>query len=270
MDAIEFRIRFDGNASGLAEHRLSIAEFGPAMVKLLAAVRLAAQEAAGGKANANQRYKASKIGKQFDLQLATITDGCVNLSFLIVPFAIGSGIDAVSDDFNRVAEKTAELVVRDLDAEWNSTSPTGNLAVRRFFESLPAGVQQQEYGAYSGGRLIRKTELVARESNDMARVEVPRLADIQGRIFGVRFDPPRIDIRDAAGAIHRCRSTSNLIQTALDLRENPVAAKVLVRRDGVRLLILRGAGARVFVPTANERRKHLYTKWDGTLRKLAE
>src|SRR5262249_9011399 len=79
---VEFYIRFDGQTSGLSDHRLSLAAFQNALGKLLAAVRrMADSEMHRGR---ETRSRFGKIAQRLDLQLSKVEDGCVQLAFQCV------------------------------------------------------------------------------------------------------------------------------------------------------------------------------------------
>lgn len=99
---------------------------------------------------------------------------------------------------------------------------------------------------------------------------LPRLVEFVGQIASVCFDKPKIIIRDVNGEEHICQATRELIDRAIDLRHERVAGKMLIRPDMKRLLILRDASQPESIPNQTERDRHLFEKWDGTLRKLAE
>ena len=99
---------------------------------------------------------------------------------------------------------------------------------------------------------------------------LPRLVEFVGTIVSVRFDKPKIVIRDASDEEHICKATRELVDRAVDLRQELVAVKMLIRPDMKRLLILRDASQPESIPNPTERDRHLFEKWDGTLRKLAE
>ena len=108
------------------------------------------------------------------------------------------------------------------------------------------------------------------ETQASDRSVLPALVDFVGKIVSVRFDKPKIIICDASEEEHICKATRELIDLALDLRHELVAGKMLIRPDMKRLLILRDASQPESLPNQTERDRHLFEKWDGTLRKLAE
>ena len=108
------------------------------------------------------------------------------------------------------------------------------------------------------------------QEENLDRSMLPMLVDFVGNIASVCFDKPKIVIRDANDEEHICKATQELVDLAVDLRRGLVAGKMLIRPDLKRLLILRDASQPESIPNQTERDRHLFEKWDGTFRKLAE
>ncbi len=268
MLPVELKIRFDGLAPGLKNHRISLIAFHGTFTKLLAALQHTADRV-GGKNTSIQRIKIGGEGKKFDLQLKAISDGCVNLTFDVVPVTLE---DLNTDEFHASAKKTIEKFIEDVQAVWYGSNPASeNRGVRQFLNSLPSGVESQDYTAQIGGEVIRSLSLKKTEQKqNLEQSMLPRLVEFVGKIVSVRFDKPKIVIRDAIDKEHNCQATRELIDLAVDLRHERVAGKMLIRPDLKRLLILRDASQPESIPNQTDRDRHLFEKWGGTLRKLAE
>ena len=268
---VEINIRFDGRTPGLTSHRLSIAAFHAALHKLLIALRQTADSVAQGRI----RQRSGKLGKKFDLQIATISDGCVNLKLQWGPTDT-SELDESSSEFE-LARKSAKAFVDSLDNEWNSTESDNN-AVRKFLRALPEGVEIQEYEAKAGTEVLSKTVLRTRgaiEPTSDWRATVPRLREFRGRIdlirFGQRGGKGRVRVRELpSNDLHNCGASEELIDLAAKLHKETVIVKVLMHQDFQELLIIRSYNEPESIPTAEERQKHLFERWKNTLDKLAE
>src|SRR5262249_7133345 len=82
---VEFHILFDGEATGLAAHRLSLVSFHRPLGFLLAAFRRTAdQVASASQARQEGRHRFGVYGQKLDLQLYGVADGCVQLAFKCV------------------------------------------------------------------------------------------------------------------------------------------------------------------------------------------
>jgi hypothetical protein len=265
---VEFTVRFDGEAPGLQRHRLSLAAFHVALGKLLSALRHKLQAIASGDPN-REHGRLGSLGKNFDLQLKQISDGCVTLTFDWGPSDEASD---ENDTGTALAERTVQGFLQDVEEEWSSPEKKSP-HVYGFLRSLPEGVKTQEYEAKVGDRVIGKLKLDGTEGKQaQARRQLPRTRDFHGRVEAIRFhsENGRVRIRTSTGELLICRATAEIIDAAVELRHHVVVGKILIRQDLVRLLTIRSEGTNPSKLTEQEKRDYLFRNWDGTLRRLAE
>lgn len=272
---VEFCVRFDGAAPGLESHRLSLAAFQTPLSKLLQALRQMADSVKDGSEGTDRknRSRTGKFGKLLDLQLATITDGCVNLNFSLVTTKTDEFTDQQRES---LATMTVQRFIDELKTEWDGAAPRVN-GIRRYLDSLPDNVTTHEYEGRMGGNVINSAKLSTKiatnvDSNEDFRQTAPRLRQVTARITSIRFDSKDgcVKLRTVFGEKFVCQASPELLDLAARLHKFSVVAQILVRHDVARLLSLRDEQSTHEPLTEEARREYLYQNWSNTLKRLAE
>lgn len=265
--AVELRVRWDGSEPGLAEHRLSLLSFGPALTELHRALRTAATRIEKGKdpnhPGPQKKYSARAL--HLDVQIKAIEDGCVNVGMDVV---VAPAPDVAEDTDDTLA---ASAVVTFLDSLRSRT----HLA-SAYLKALGGGVTAHSYTA----RRADGTTLVDEFSMGVVEVDEPSLPPVliefRGEVVCVTFTEGReaVAIRDLDGDHGRVNATATAAQvdTAIRMRREhvPVIARVFQIEHGYRLLSLRDARLPRGEHTPEARKDYIMNKWSGLLHHLAQ
>lgn len=270
MKTVEFQVRFDGTTEGLPTHRLSMAAFKTALPNLIEAVQMSAELASRGESENSKAVRVGPVGRSVDLQLTSITDGCVTLNYVVT--VTPDAADPRADD---LPERTVRTFLGDLRAA-GGTEGTRNRAAARYLKSLPAGVTSQDYRASADGVELASLQIAGSRALPPAALS-PRLRTVTATIHGVVFRPKheRVTLTLAGGKKLTCRATAGVVERALTLRGGEVTATVLTTPDAggshrVDLVSLRPAAEPLKPPSVAERDAYLFAKWAGALARLAE
>lgn len=262
----ELRVYWDGDAPGLADHRLSLSAFGLPLQHLLRALRrIAAAKAASGFEfrEASSAGRMPKVASLIDIEIGSLREGSLDLELRCrlhqppgesMPMFL---LDQSVDELMNAIEEESRGVSR-------------QRLVRKFLDSMPAGVQSQRYTLYRGGQEIRTVSFGKAELPQM--IHLPRFRRVEGEIIGLGFEPGRSEVRLQVGkSTLTCPATVAQVEKALDLRGEPVRAMLLASERRVeRLLWLRAAGEPPARLTDRQVDDYLCDRWDGTLRELAK
>lgn len=267
---VELEIRFDGDTPGLAEHRLSLSHFMPALGKLLIAVRRMADVVARGDSAQERRRGYGSVGSAIDLQLATLQDGCVRTGFTIV---LPMPDENARFDASRVAQEAVTRFVASIATEASGRS-AASPSIRQFLNALPSGLRVQEYEARANGSVLGTAKL-GPPANVGENRPLPAVREFRGRIVGARFDPHhgRVRIKDlSTGVTYTCRAVQELVDKAVELRRETVVGRILDNpgSEFKRLLAINSEGQVPPAPIPEARLLRIVEDWDQTLRKLAE
>lgn len=270
MKTVEFRVRFDGTTGGLPTHRLSMSAFKTTLPNLIDAIQMSAELAGRGEPDGSKPVRVGPIGRSVDLELVSVSDGCVTLNYLVTvaPDAIGS----MADD---LPERTALAFISELRAAGRTERPR-NRAVSRYLKSLPAGVTSQDYRASADGVEFASLQIGGHRAAAPAS-PAPRLLTVTATILGTVFRPKheRVTLTLDGGRKVTCRATAEVVERALTLRADKVTASILTTPDAkgadrVDLVTLRPAAEPLQAPSVAERDAYLFRKWSGALARLAE
>jgi hypothetical protein len=266
---VELRIRWDGDAPGLGEHRLSLAAFGQPLERLLVALRRIASNRIVQAEDPDRGATGGRLhraAERLDVEIAAIEDGCVTLRTVCV-----SNVGPNLPLFDTIAEEAVDELLSSIDAE-KSGKPRNGM-VRKYLKSLPSGVRSQEYTLSVNGAQRRSVTVGELQLVD-AVDEMPGFVRIKGRIVGVGFEPGRPEVRflAAVGEEQRtivCTATEQQVERALALRHEDVTALAVTSTARPRLLWLRRP-AEVRAPDAPVHHARVFDAWDGLLRRLAQ
>jgi len=267
---VEFDLRFDGNAPGLSDHALSLSEFLEPLVLLMKAFKRAADslspEHGASRPEGLRRY--GKLGKGLDLKLVKIEDGCVRLKFACEYIGVEP-----QGDLN-VAEYATERIVEQLAAFGKPDAidvPVSN-SIKRFINSIPPTVIVQEYEGRVNGRVLGKASIGKLERETVRTKVLPRIELITGTISSVTFDASKeqVKIKTEERDSIRCLANAALVDVAVSLRNEKIAAQILSRKDSNLLLRLTKVSEPFKVIGPNDRSAHLFHRWGTLLSRLAE
>ena len=264
---IELKIHWDGDVPGIAEQRLSLALFGPALRHLLMAVRRTASNIIR---EAHER-KTTNAGRfleeadSIDIQIAAITGGSTGMENVI---AVQIPPDQSLFWPEGLAEDAVDRVLADIDRE--SKGAYRNPRVRDYLHALPPGLTTQDYYLIVNGETKREVHLGS--LNLPVELEtLPYLVELEGRVIGVGFEPGRNFVRvkssGASGSEMTFAATPEQVMGALEIREGDVRVLALIHEPNKRLLRLQRRTDQRVRLNATE---YIFEKWQGLLERLAQ
>ena len=265
--ATKLKILWQGDAPGLAEHRLSVAAFGAPLQLLLAALRrIASGIVSDAVDDSDYGARGGKYAKQaelLDLEIVELQEGSLGLmtecSLRVPP---GQNFALFEDLSDRTALKLLDAV------EAESKGHLQSQVVRKYLAALPAGVTAQRYSVYGDTAEVRSID-VGRVQLAEALPDVPFLSRVVADIVGVGFEPGKTEVRlrTEAGAM-TCSATTEQVELALQLRNTKVQAMVVSAKK-TRLLWIKSHDAPLPAFSAQQQDELLFGKWDDLLAKLA-
>jgi hypothetical protein len=265
----KLHIHWDGFAPGLAEHRLSLDAFGPALVALLSAVRrIASGIVKDALEDPNYGRKGGRLARKaqlIDLELAGISGGSLGVDLLCrMRVAPGANMPL----FEELPERATNRLLDAIESE--GRGQPANALVRRYLSRLPEGVVGQRYDITRDGTSIRS---VALGSMALPRIEPgpPYLVQLDGAIVGLGLDPDAPEVRIASNERkYTCAATMAQVERAIELRQEPVRAMILHTKGARRLLWIRPMRQPGVFADPDARASHLLTSWDELLKRLAQ
>jgi hypothetical protein len=266
--AVGLEIRLEGEAPGLAEHRLSLGAFGPSLEKLLDALRRIAsgvvRDARDPDYYAPRGGRYAREANLLDVQIETIEEGSLKLA-LVLALQVVSGQENLFDD---LPERTAVAFVRAVESEGHARME--NAMVRRYLSSLPEGVTAQGYRATRDGAQLAEVRLGKVSLPDDVG-ELPALLQADVPVTGVGFAPGKPEVRVLVGPqTIRCEATAEQVEAALGLRGRVATVTAVIRGKAGRLVAIRNAAEVPPGPTEDQRTEALFVRWDELLRRLAQ
>lgn len=263
------KVNYAGTTPGLEDNRLSVSHFGEPLNKLVAALRRIASNmisqatdeevgAAGG--------RLAKNAQAIDVEIAAIEPGSVGLAMVVVArLAGGQG-----ELFDNLPDRACAEFVSAVESE--AQGKTRSAMVRKYLQSLPAGLATQRYElTRSDGSRIETSF----QSVEIAKIpaEPPSLDEIEGSIVGVGFEPGRWEVRILDSLTRHpvvCLASSKLVEDAIALRLKRVRVLTVSNGTRVRLLRLQDADAPPIALTEAQRQELVFGRWDDLMRRLAE
>ncbi|HZI19524.1 MAG TPA: hypothetical protein VEY09_13115 [Pyrinomonadaceae bacterium] len=267
--AVELRIVWDGDVPGIAEHRLSIAAFGEAINLLLAAYRRIASNMFSAAEEYAVTGRLHNLAKLVDVEIAAIEGSSTG----IVAYGTFRPTFQPQASFfvNDIAERAAAELVESIQQEGNGQPR--NADVRKFLAALPEGLTRQRYELTddNGQTLHAPVELGHLNLPAPSLVDLPYLFEFTGNVIGVGFEPGKseVRIRTVSTESLQLSATTALVERALSLR-NDLVRGMAVRRKEARLLRLDARNAEPFALTPEVARRHVFTRWDELLTRLAQ
>jgi hypothetical protein len=273
MANVILRITFDGDLPGLQEGGLSIASFGEAMPKLLAAYR---RIASGIVSDALDRPGYGKGGgkyareaEQLDLELIAITHNspltlelrCSARATDMLPPAM------YSED---LLEDAGKLLLRSIDLE--SKGQPRNAHVRRYLQALPTGLHTQAYRLTRGNQELEKVTVSTVSITE--EIEWPVFELAKGSITGVGFEPGNLEVRvksEDGRTSFFANAVAADVEKALTLRGQTVEA--VLWREGAKKAQVIGigeVGSRKVLTNPEENQRAIFSDWDEALRRLSQ
>ena len=261
---IRLTVKWEGTTRGLAEKRLSLSAFGPALGNLVSALRRIAtnlvDEALGDRQARVGRF--TDEARQLDIEITDLLKDSLGFDSLItVATPPGENFDLFTD----LPEKATNKLLDAIEAE--SGGVVTNAIVRRYLESLPSGIIHQTYHLHRNGTMLRE---VSFGTMAIAQVpaDLPYVAEFVGFIVGVGFEPgtPEVWIKTDSMTV-TLTATSAQVDTALELRQASVRAIAVVQGNSRRLLILQASHLPI---NRSTREGAIFGRWDGVLRRLAQ
>lgn len=262
---VELEIRFDGTVTGLAQHRLSLAAFGPSLEHLLKAFRRAVDQVALS-AESERAGKFGRHGQKFDLQLQSLADGCVRVAFHCVSENGADDTRAAA-----IAQQAVGRILENIEREAKGQQ-TGSRSVRRFLESLPSGLTSQSYEGRANGQVIKRVSLGPLTEIEQQKNAPPRILEIKGKVVSVSFETGKeqVRVRQFSDRVHICLASPDVVEKAVALRHQTVFVQILARYDTRRLLSIRGETEPPVNLSGEDRLNYTFQRWDGLLQRLAE
>lgn len=265
------KIIWDGDAPGLAQHRLSLAEFGPALTRMLSAMRRIAsgiltQAQESGDAGL-RGGRLAKLASQLDLEVTAVEEGSLGLVMACV-LRLAAGQNA--ELFNSLADQTCTEFVSAIEQE--SVGQPRNGMVREYLRALPEGVTSQSYTVQRSDGQVH-TAQIGQMALAKLPADAPGLDEVIANIVGVGFEPGRLEVRLLEPKSKRsliCAATPALVERAIALRSAAVRALVVTSASKVRLLRLGHAEEAAMALKPGEREALLWNRWDELLRRFAK
>lgn len=260
-------IRWDGPSPSLRNHRLSLGDWAKPLGILLRAVR----RTASGIARARQEEdgygakggRLSRVARSIDLELASLSDGCVRANFVVTSSEQQTGIDGI--------DMRSQALLRLLsDVEREASGERCNPSARKYLLSLPPDVSEHTYELTADGTLL-KTANVSTTSMKETGNFMAGLITVEGSVNAVVFDPPQVTIRSDDTKVKGAASRQ-LVERCLELRDTRVQAVFAVYAGGrkTRLVSLAGLGAESAPLGPEARVERMLSDWPDTLRRLAQ
>ena len=265
------KIVWDGDTPGLKEHRLSLAEFSPALKRMLDAMRRIASgivtqaQEVGDPGSRGGRL--ANLAKQIDLEITGVEEGSLSL---VMACVLRLAPMQNAELLDRLADQTCTEFVSAIEQE--TTGQLRNGSVRKFLRALPAGITTQSYSVRRSDG-VEKTVTVGQMALATLPAEAPTLQEVTASIVGAGFEPGRLEVRLQDSESKRqltCAATAGLVNTALELRAKPVRALVVHSAGKLRLLRLRLHDAAPLDLTTEKQDELLWQRWDEVLRRFAQ
>jgi hypothetical protein len=261
--SIQLDITWDGSVAGVAEHRLSLTAFGPALEKLLTAAKRIASNAVTNAAEPSETGRLAKLAHGIDIQIAGVVGSSTGVQGLLTFDAPANYQDRL---FFSLPERTGLELVESIESE--NAGESRNIAVRNFLRALPPGLNRQRYLLHEGDRVIKDLNLGAVAVPE-GMLSLPYLQEIIGMVTGVGFDPGRSEVRvktDDAANISAMASEQQ-VNNALGLRHEKVRA-LLLHSEAIGNKLLTLASEESARPTFSDE-EYIFEKWGRALQELA-
>lgn len=264
--AAEIRIRWDGDAPGVEQHRLSLSAFGDALPLLLAALRRIATRMVTAAVEPERPAKGrfADLARSLDIEITNIEGNSTGFNGLVT-FAIPP------DELPLFADLPDRAVMELLDSiDRESRGQPSNWPVRQYLNALPEGIHKQTYEFHENGTVRKRVEI-----GDVKLMEIPAefpfLREVEGSIIGVGFDPGKTEVRiRGESASANFDANEEQVEAALAIRHNPVRTIGIQAGKHSRLLRIQKATEPRFAVTADAIEEHIFKRWSGVFARLAK
>jgi len=259
---VELKIKWEGLAPGLAEKRLSVSAFGEALTNLLAGLRRIATNIVGDAFEEKSvRGRFANAARRLDIEITELVRESSGFDSVIT-FATPVGDTLPLLD---LAEIAGTQLLDALDSESRGIAKSAN--IRRYLQSLPKGITQQNYWLRQNGTLLKHVSFGEALLPEIPS-DIPYIARYLGNIVGVGFEPGRPEVKlKTEDRTVTLAATSEQVDRALLLRDLKVRAIAVVEGNVERLLIVQDAQ----LPLNHSTREiAVYQRWEGALKRLAQ
>jgi len=264
--ATEIEIRYDGEVPGLADGRISLAAFLPALNELLTALRRIGSNMivdATGSERGHRGGRFAKGAEALDLEISSITHNCGVLTASVTA-RTRPGENLLL--FNDLPERAARELLESIENE--SAGKPHQVRVREYFRKLPEGVTEQRYKVRVNGTETRTVHV--KHVRPMEEELFPGLREFVATPNGAIFNPPRIQLREDDGQPRWYGATDEHVETVLKHRADIRVLVLTTPQDESRVLRLSvGAGPLPEVPEGKGRRR-VFVDWKDALKRLAD
>jgi hypothetical protein len=261
-------IVWDGAVPGLPERRLSLSAFGPALGELVKTLRRVAndldRDARGPRLSGAGVGRNTKDASLLDVQIETISaNSPVTLACTVVPLQ--------PPQMPLIANLGDRAVARLLDdIEMEASGRPAHFKVRQFVRALPEGLQLQRYAATLETGERRVVEIGSVQLPEEPK-DLPHLLEFSATVAMIAFEQRAVRFRTTEGDAVTCAVTSDQIETAIELRDSPLAVLAVAEEDRrTRLLAVRRADVPLETPSSEARLNSIITDWDPLLALLAQ
>jgi hypothetical protein len=263
--ATQLRIRWDGDVQGIAEHRLSLANFGQPLALLLHALRRIATQMVSTAVDRPKFGRFANLARQLDIQVIDVEGNSTGID-AVVSFTPPPDMLPL---FGDVAERAVSELLDSIKLESDGT--VRDSAVRGYLQSLPLGVHKQLYELHDNGLVKKSVDIGDLKLSGMPP-ELPYLRTIEGDIVGVGFEPGRNEVRikPESGNIAALGSSAEIVDQALDMRHNKVRTLAVHTSKGTRVISLKRASDPRFRFDPKVARTQIFERWDNVLRELSK
>jgi len=264
---VEITVQYDGSVPGLAEHRLSLEAFGPALQQLLRASKRIATSLAVDAVEPEYGRKGGRLAKQaeqLDVQLEAIEEGSVRLRLVLaLGLLAGEQMDLFADLPRRVGDAVLEAI------EHESKGEPRSYPIRQYLRALPSGLQKQSYLLRDSGVEIRSFSVDSQHLPELPE-ELPHLVEVETEVTGVGFPPGRSEVRVLSNSLQMpLEANQEQVDKALAGRNRPVRVLAVVQGRRARLLSLTDATQPRWSPSEPDRERLLFQRWSSLLERLA-
>jgi hypothetical protein len=266
---LELKITWEGEAPGVADHRLSISAFGDALKELLKAYRRIASNMLRDAAGYAERGRLNELANLLDIEIAQIEGSSVELS-AVCTFRPPPDPQANLFFPGDILERAGKELLDSIDEE--SKGHPYNTSVRNYLSALPSGLTRQQYELSENGKVLHAPVVIGPVSIAATPLlNLPYLIEFTGSVTGVGFEPGVTEVRVRTEEDERLRFLApvSLVEQALELRGKTVRG-LAVKAKEMRLLRLSDATAPAFVLTRALEEDYLFGRWDALLRRLAQ
>ena len=264
---IELEIKWDGEVSGLDEHRLSIGSFAMPLYHLLAAIRRKASNIV--RISRNQEPLASgpfaEEAKRIDLEVQGLLASSSGIHGLVRMNEPEVGNQLTMPFRDLPMDATARTLE---DIERVRSGEAADQSVKKYLGSLPSGVSSQEYKLSRGGEVHQQIAFGG-VSVSMDTTTLPCLSETVGKVIGVGFEPGSnwVRIKCEVGNV-TMQSDLSGVNRAIEMRNDDVRVLFVGHEGSKRRLLRMDDPGRPRAKIDDE--DYVFKKWKSVLDALAE